>query len=305
MPLLSIVIPAYNEEETVDYVMPELDRVLKPENIDFEVIFVDDGSQDSTFKKIKEMSGTYGNVQGYRFSRNFGKEAAIWAGFKQISGNCCVVMDCDLQHPPKTIVKMYRLWENGYEIVEGIKARERGMKLSNLFYRIISALSGIDMHSSSDFKLLDRRVVRNLLQFTERNTFFRGLSFWVGFRSAQVEYQVSMRRSGKTKWSFIGLTKYAISNIVGFSTLPMQLVTGMGILTLLASIVLAIHTLIKYFSGNSLEGFTTVILLLLFIGGGIMISLGIIGLYIAKIYDEVKHRPRFIISESTHGYSVE
>jgi len=302
--MLSIIIPAYNEESAVVHVLPALHRVLDSENIQFEVIFIDDGSKDKTFDKITGLSKESENVHGYRFSRNFGKESAIWAGLEKVSGDCCVVMDCDLQHPPDLIPKMYRLWEEGYEIVEGVKSN-RGKEsffyktFSKLFYRLIGGLSGLNMHSSSDFKLLDKRVVAELLQLNERNTFFRGLSFWVGFNSTTTEFDVAERHYGKTKWSLFSLFKYAINNIIGFSAAPLQIVTGVGVLLIISFIILLIQTLAKYFLGYSLEGFTTVIILLLLIGGSLMISLGIIGMYIAKIYDEVKSRPRFIIKDST------
>lgn len=309
MSLLSIIIPAYNEAESIEHIAPELHRVLDEVNIRFEIIFIDDGSTDDTYEKIKEQSKKASNIHGYRFSRNFGKESAICAGLQKINGDCCIVMDSDLQHPPGTIPKMYRLWEEGYEIVEGIKAH-RGKEsvinklFSGMFYKIISSMSGFDMKTSSDFKLLDKRVVNELLQLKERNAFFRGLSFWVGFRSAKVEYNVAPRQYGKTKWNILSLSKYAIGNIVNFSAKPLQLVTGIGVILITASFVLIIQTIVRYFLGYSLEGFTTIILLLLLIGGGLMISLGIIGLYIAKIYDEVKQRPRFIISESTGNSDI-
>jgi len=166
--MLSIIIPAYNEEESIDYVAPSLHNVLDLENIQFEVIFIDDGSTDNTFSKIQEQTDSAENIRGYRFSRNFGKEAAIWAGLQKAKGDCCVVMDCDLQHPPEVIPKMYHLWEEGYEIVEGVKSH-RGKEpivhkvFSKTFYRLITALSGLDMQTSSDFKLLDKRVVEELL----------------------------------------------------------------------------------------------------------------------------------------------
>ncbi len=303
MPLLSIVIPAFNEEESLEHVVPALRLALGAHKIDFEVIFIDDGSSDSTYEKIKRQSGAAANVRGYRFSRNFGKEAAIWAGLREARGDCCVVMDCDLQHPPELLPEMFRLWESGYEVVEGVKKRREGSlayKLfSGAFYRVISRLSGLDMHNSSDFKLLSKRVVNELLELKERNAFFRGLSFWVGFNSTKIEYETSARKYGKTKWNFLKLSKYAVNNIAGFSSSPLQLVTGIGIALLAGSAAMMVQSLIRFFSGRALEGFTTVILLLLLIGGGIMISLGIIGVYIAKIYDEVKNRPRYIISETT------
>ena len=304
MPLLSIVIPAYNEEESIDCVISTLRRVLNSENISFEVIFIDDGSLDSTYEKITVQSTSADNIRGYRFSRNFGKEAAIWAGLQMAHGDCCIIMDCDLQHPPEVLPRFYSLWKEGYEIVEGVKKNRGNESLlykffSKFFYRLIAVLSGLDMCASSDFKLLDKRVVGTLLQLNERNTFFRGLSYWVGFRSVKTEYEVAPRCSGSTKWSFFKLFKYALNNITGFSTAPLQLVTFVGSILIAASAILSIQTLARYFFGHTLEGFTTIILLILLIGGHLMISLGLIGLYIAKIYEEVKNRPRFIISEST------
>jgi dolichol-phosphate mannosyltransferase len=306
MPLLSIVVPAYNEENAIEYVVPALSEVLMPRNVEFEVIFVDDGSTDATFAKIAQIAETDHRVHGFRFSRNFGKEAAIWAGLEKASGDCVVVMDADLQHPPETVPQMWELWSEGFEVVEGVKgkrAKEFFLRrlFARIFYGIISSLSGLDMHTSSDFKLLDRRVVNELLQFKERNAFFRGLSFWVGFRATKIEYQTAPRKQGKSKWGFGQLTKYAFNNILGFSTAPMQIVSIIGIVLLLSSLALGIQTLVRYFQGNAVEGFTTVILLLLLIGGALMISLGIIGLYIAKIYEEVKGRPRYIISETTES----
>jgi len=304
MPLLSIVVPAYNEEESIEYVVPALKKALTPEDIAFEVIFVDDGSSDCTFHKIKEQSEMTDNVCGCRFSRNFGKEAAIWAGLERAKGDCCIVMDCDLQHPPDLLPKMYRLWEEGYEIVEGVKS-SRGKEspvyklFSVIFYGLMTALSGLNMRVSSDFKLLDKRVVETLIKLKERNTFFRGLSYWVGFRSVKVEFEVASRQHGRTKWSFFKLIKFALNNIIGFSTAPLQLVTVIGSILIIISIALGIQTLVRFLIGQALEGFTTIILLLLLVGGGLMISLGIIGLYIAKIYEEVKNRPRYIISETT------
>jgi glycosyltransferase involved in cell wall biosynthesis len=304
MPLLSIVIPSYNEEESLEYVAPAIHEVLDSEGIKFEIVFVDDGSSDLTYAKIRALSSSAENIRGLRLSRNFGKEAAIWAGLQHAKGDCCVVMDCDLQHPPAVLAKMYRLWESGYEVVEGVKSH-RGAEskvysfFSDIFYRVITVLSGFDMRTSSDFKLLDRRVINELMQFKERNTFFRGLSFWVGYRSTKLEYQVAPRHHGNSKWGIIKLVKYAINNVLGFSTAPMQLVTLVGGGLIAVSMVLGVQTLVRFLWGYALEGFTTVIMLLLLIGGSLMISIGIIGLYIAKIYDEVKGRPRFIVSEST------
>ena len=214
------------------------------------------------------------------------------------------MMDCDLQHPPEVIPEMYRLWQDGYEVVEGIK-KSRGKESilhgmsAGLFYGIMSRMMRMDMRSSSDFKLLDRKVVNVLLGLGERNTFFRALSFWAGFRAAKVEYEVQERAFGSSKWSFRSLVRYAVSNVTSFSTIPLQMVTVMGMVSIIFSVILALQTLVKYLTGTAVEGFTTVILLILIIGGFIMISLGIIGHYLARIYEEVKGRPRYIIRSRT------
>ncbi|MCM1568165.1 MAG: glycosyltransferase family 2 protein, partial [Roseburia sp.] len=278
--------------------------LLTQYEIDYELVFISDGSVDGTFREIEKAAAENSRIKGAQFSRNFGKEAGIFAGLELATGDAIVVMDCDLQHPPQVIPKMWKLWQEGAEIVEGIKSG-RGKetvfyKLSaGLFYKIMSKLIKMDMSASSDFKLLDRKVVNVLLALPERNTFFRALTFWSGFRTASVEYEVQERRYGTSKWSFMSLMSYAISNATSFSTLPLQLVTVMGAISILFSAVLAVQTLVKYLTGTAVEGFTTVILLVLIIGGFIMLSLGIIGHYIARIYEEVKGRPKYIISRVT------
>ena len=304
MPILSIVMPAYNEEKMIMKAANSISQLLEKEQINWEILFVNDGSKDNTWQEIQRASQELSNVRGISFSRNFGKEAAILAGIEHAKGDCCVVMDCDLQHPPETVIEMYRLWEDGFEIVEGVK-KSRGQegKIKSLFtkgfYRLINQATGFDMSTSSDFKLLDRKVVDAYLKLPERKLFFRALSFWLGYKSIVVEFEVQDRVEGETKWSYFSLIKYAINNITSFSTAPMQLITIIGILFFIFAIVLSIQSLVNFLSGHSLEGFTTVILLLLGIGSVLMISLGIIGYYISKIYEEVKRRPRYIVSVKT------
>lgn len=304
MALLSIVLPAYNEKPNIAEAADTLSKLLQENHIDYELIFISDGSTDGTFEEILKVSEQNLHVKGAEFSRNFGKEAGIFAGLELAGGDAVIVMDCDLQHPPEVIPQMWKLWQNGAEVVEGIKSDRGkeglGYKLSaGLFYKLMSRLVQMDMNSSSDFKLLDRKVVDVLLGLPERNTFFRALTFWAGFRTESVSYEVQERKHGKSKWSFVSLMKYAITNATSFSTLPLQLVTVMGVVSILFSVVLAIQTMVKYLSGMAVEGFTTVILLILIIGGFLMLSLGIIGHYIARIYEEVKGRPRYIISKTT------
>ena len=310
MALLSIVLPAYNEEQNIGNTASVLSALLAENAIEYELIFISDGSRDGTYEEIVKVARENPRVKGAEFSRNFGKEAGIFAGLELTGGDAVIVMDCDLQHPPSVIPEMWRLWQEGAEVVEGIKtARGReslGHKLSaGLFYKIMSCLIKMDMNASSDFKLLDRKVVDVLLALPERNTFFRALSFWAGFRTEAVHYEVQERQFGESKWSFLSLMRYAISNATSFSTLPLQLVTVMGLVSILFSVVLAVQTLVRFLMGTSVEGFTTVILLILIIGGFLMLSLGIIGHYIARIYEEVKGRPKYIIIKVTDNVKGE
>ena len=300
--MLSVIIPAYNEELSVERAYYTISEILEKAQIDNEIIFIDDGSTDTTYEKIKNLADKEKNISGLHFSRNFGKEAAISAGLASANGDCAVVIDCDLQHPPEKIIEMYRLWEQGYEIVEGIK-KERGdeKKMHSLgakfFYSAISRMAGFDMANSSDFKLLDRKVIDVINKMPERG-FFRAISYWVGYKKTTVEFDVKERVDGESKWSTKGLVKYAFSNISSFSTAPMQIVTALGVIMLIISVIFGVWALIDKIIGRALEGMTTVIIITIFIGSIIMISLGIIGYYIARIYEEIKGRPKYIISST-------
>ena len=301
---LSIVIPAYNEGGNVNTAAEAIFAVTDREGIDAAIYFVDDGSKDDSWERICALAGSSGRVHGVRFSRNFGKEAAIFAGLEAAAGDCCAEMDCDLQHPPETLVQMYRLWLNGAEVVEGVK-KSRGREgllykaMTKLFYGMMSSATKSDMSRASDFKLLDRRAVDSILQLPERNTFFRALSAWVGYRTALVEFDVQPRTAGQSKWSRLSLIRYAVDNITSFTTKPLLFILILGTLFLLLALVLGVICLVQYFSGRALGGFTTVILIDLIIGSIMMISLGILGVYVGKIYEEVKARPRYIVAETT------
>lgn len=302
MPTISVILPSYNEEENICRAAERLGAVLAPEGVSWELVFVNDGSKDETWNRIREAAADDPHVTGVSFSRNFGKEAAIMAGLACAKGDCCVVMDCDLQHPPETVVEMLHKWQEGYEVVEGVK-RSRGTEsrfhglMAGTFYKIMSSATKIDMSRASDFKLMDRKAVDAILSLPEKNAFFRALSSWVGFKTTSVAFDVRDREAGTSKWSSRSLVKYAIRNISSFSSAPLQIVTVSGIITLLLAIIMGIQTLVRYFSGTAVEGFTTVILLILLIGSLLMISLGIIGYYLARIYEEMKNRPRYLISE--------
>lgn len=301
--MLSVVIPAYNEEKMIETTANTITDILNKENIDFELIFVDDGSKDNTWSEIERISQTNKKVRGVHFSRNFGKDPAVFAGLEYVKGDCCVVMDCDLQHPPIKIVEMYRYWQDGYEVVEGIKedrGKESGLHkfAANTFYRLMSGATADDMAASSDFKLLDRKVVDALNQLPEKQAFFRALSFWVGFKKATVTYKVQERTVGESKWSTKSLIKYAIRNLGSFSAAPLHIITWLGILMMIVAIVFSVVSLVQKISGQAVAGFTTVIILVLFASSIIMISLGIIGYYIARIFEELKGRPKYIVSKT-------
>jgi dolichol-phosphate mannosyltransferase len=244
-------------------------------------------------------------------TRNFGKEAAISAGLAASHGRACLVIDADLQHPPDLIPQMVRLWrEEGWEVVEGIKSsrgRERQVNRWGawVFYTLLSRLSGYHFLGASDFKLLDRKVVAAWQQMQERNTFFRGMIRWMGFRRIEVPFDVPERLDSMSRWSFFGLVRLAMIALTAFSSLPLQVVTILGSFFLGCSFFFALYALALYFAGKALPGFTTIILLELIIGGVLMVSLGIIGTYVARIYDEAKHRPRYLVASRLESLSLQ
>ena len=285
--MISVVIPAYNEQENIPAAAERLGGILAPLD-DYELIFVDDGSRDGTWELIKQLGETDEHIRGLHFSRNFGKEGAIFAGLKAADGDCVAVIDCDLQHPPELLEKMYTAWKNGAEVVEAIKA-SRGKEgivyklFAKTFYRMMKNSSNIELDGASDYKLMDRKVVDALNEMPERLTFFRALSSWVGFKTVRVEFDVAPRNAGKTKWSFRKLFKYALSSITSFTNVPMHIITWSGILFFIFAVILAVQTIVNFCTGTAADGFSTVILLLLIIGSILMLGIGIIGYYLSKI----------------------
>ena len=301
--MLSVVIPAFNEQEMVPAAAGQIDGILSRAGIPHELIFIDDGSRDATWAEIRAESERRDTVRGVHFSRNFRKEAAIFAGLQAADGDCVAVIDCDLQHPPEKLVEMYRLWEQGVEVVEGVKT-DRGEEslahrvAAKTFYRLISEATHIDMTRASDFKLLDRKAVNVLLSMREKRAFFRALSSWIGFRTAEVPYEVRERAAGESKWSTWLLIKYALSNITAFTSLPLHLITGCGAASFLAALIVGIVSIVRLAMGRVVTGLTGAVILLLFLSGLIMVGLGIIGYYLGNIYMEIQARPRFIVSET-------
>lgn len=306
---ISIVIPVYNEESQICESLRTIHGSLAQSGINHDFVLIDDGSNDSTWFVIKDLSRDIPGINAIRLSRNFGKEAALCAGIDTVKADACIIMDADLQHPPEVIPKMVRLWrDEGFEVVEGVKTirgRERFINKvgASLFYSMLHRLSGFDLDRASDFKLLDVKVISAWRLMNERNTFFRGMSAWVGFNRTSIPFEVADRKYGNSKWSILRLLKLAVTAMTSFSSLPLQIVTFMGIAFFICSFFLGIQTLYKKFAGIAFSGFTTVILLLLIMGSTLMISLGIIGTYIAKIFDEVKYRPRYLVAERLESWS--
>ena len=301
---LSILIPVHNEGDQIAENLSLINAEASKTGLPMEMIAIDDGSTDKTWQVLQRMVERIPGLKALRFSRNFGKEGAICAGLAYSSGQACIVIDSDLQHPPELIPEMVRLWrDEHWDIVEGIKKARGTESLINrigalFFYRTLSGLSGYNLYGSSDFKLLDRKVRDAWLDMRERNTFFRGMVSWLGFRRKQITFSVARRRLTQSRWSFLGLFRLAIVAITAFSSLPLQAVTILGGLFLLCAILFSAYALVMYFAGLAFPGFTTVIILELLIGGVLMVSLGIIGTYIAQIYQEVKYRPRYVVAEA-------
>jgi len=292
--MLTVIMPCFNEGSNIKKAVERTSEVLKKSNISFELLFVDDGSADETWTEIKKQIKENKNVtvKGIRFSRNYGKEAAIQAGLKNASGDCMVLMDCDLQHPPEKIPEMYEKWKEGYEIVEGRK-KNRGKEsafhkfAANIFYGLISKATAVDMAAASDFKLLDQSVVKALGLFKEHCYFFRALSSSIGFKKTQVYFEVEERTEGTSKWNLKSLVRYAINNIAANTNAPLYLPAF-----LLAFLSAAISFLFLLIPGNR-----WIAPIFCFISSIIGLILGIMGYYIGKIFDETKDRPSYIIAE--------
>ena len=302
---ISVVIPVYGEADVLPEVLGALREVVLELDGPCEIIMVDDGSTDDTWSVIQDQAANDPMLRGIRLSRNFGKEAAICAGIETATGRAVVVMDGDLQHPPLLIPEMVRLWrETDADIVEAVKSnrgRERpaaGLG-SRLFYGLLKRLSGFDLAGASDFKLMDRRVCRAYLRMGERGLFFRGMVAWLGFKRVTVYFDVAKRVGGRSKWRFANLFGLATTGLTAFSSSALRVVNLLGAVFFLLAIVLGVRALWVYFTGQPPSGITTVIILQLVIGSFLLFGLGVIGEYIARIYDEVKARPRYLISETT------
>ena len=303
-PFYSIVLPVYKESAHIIEVLTSIRTEMKALGVRFELILVDDGSPDRTWSVLRENAAVFPMMKAIRLSRNFGKEHAMCAGLAAASGDAVIVMDADGQHPPALLPKMIQTWHDSRtDVVDAVKTHRGKESIfdkssAGLFYRMWNKLSGFDLTGASDFKLLSRRAVDAYLQMEERNVFFRGMTAWLGFTSAKVPFEVVPRGSGTSNWSVLKRVRLAIDGISGFSALPLHFVTMAGAVFLFFSVIFGIYTLALQLSGRSITGFATVILLLLVIGSLLMISLGIIGIYLARIYEEIKRRPRYVVAQT-------
>ena len=303
-PLVSVVIPLYNEGGNLRGFLSDLKAALDKTGCPFELILIDDGSPDDTWKVISDEAEMLPVIRAVRLSRNFGKELALCAGLERARGDAIVLMDGDGQHPPALLPDMLRLWKTtGADIVEAVKLKRGPESLSGklgalLFYIVLNKLSGFDLRGASDFKLMNRKAINAWLEMQERNVFFRGMTAWLGFTTVRIPFEVARRAAGKSSWSYLKRLRLAVTGMTAFSSFPLQLITLAGALFFIFAVVLGAQTLYLKLAGRSVSGFATVILLELIIGSSLMISLGIVGEYLARIYEEVKGRPRYVVTHS-------
>ena len=303
---LCIVVPVHNEADVLPDTLPTILRTAADAapGVRIRMVAVDDGSTDATATVLERLAETHPAIEPIGFTRNFGKEAAIHAGLchalAATEADVFVVIDADLQHPPALIGEMLDRWRAGYDVVEASK-RDRGAEpplrrwAALHFYRAFSRLSGVALEGDTDFKLLDRRVVEEVVQLGERTRFFRGIVRWLGHPTAQIVFDVAPRAGGVSGWSLLGLARYAWRNLTAYSSAPLGLVTAFGAVGLGFGVLLAAKAVFDKLAGKALTGFSTVILLQILFGSLILLSLGIIGSYIARIYDELKRRPLYVL----------
>jgi len=300
--LVSVVIPAHNEATGIERTINEIERVLDGCDIVYELIIVDDGSRDGTFEKVVELETSHKDLKGIQFSRNFGKEAALLAGLKASNGDAVITMDADLQHPPKLIPELLAKWKEGFQVVHGVK-RDRLNDCALVRWRamafnyLVGLLGGISVQHASDFKLLDRIAVNAVVgQLPETQRFYRGLTRWIGFRQTEIPFSVEVRNDGKGKWSMPSLFDLATTALVSFTSAPLRIISVLGLFTLILGVIIAGDALLSWFQGKARSGYTTIVCSVLIIGSFIMISLGIVGEYMAKIYEEIKRRPSYLVT---------
>lgn len=308
MKKIEIIVPCYNEQECVSLLYERVNEVAKTmPGYKTSLLFVDDGSSDKTMVEIKKLVELSGNdtVKYISFSRNFGKESAIYAGLKNSTGDIVILMDADLQHPPEIIPKMLEKIEEGFDCCGARRVTRSGeplirSALSRVFYKSMKKLTGMELvQGGSDFRMMTRNVVKAIISLNERERFTKGIFSWVGFETFWLEYENVKRAAGNTKWSFVGLLKYAISGFMAFATTPLRAAIYLGFFIDICSLFYGIYFLIAVLNDHSARtGYATMVLLLMFFSGTIILLLGVIGEYLARIYIEIKHRPIYLEKES-------
>ncbi len=304
MELLSIVVPCFNEEEVIETTYDQLRLTLSELNMDTEIIFVNDGSQDNTMSILKNLAKQFENVKIISFSRNFGHQIAITAGMDYAQGSAIVVIDADLQDPAEVILAMVEKWKQGFEVVYGKRIERKGENIfkkasAKIFYRVLQKLTDESMPTDvGDFRLIDRKVSDALKEMPERSRYVRGLVAWLGFKTASVEFVRKPRFAGKTKYSFAKMIKLALDGIFSFSYKPLKIATFLGgMISLMSLFYLLFVVQQRIFTNNTISGWASIMAVLLFLSGTILIVLGIIGEYIARIYEEVKARPIYVVED--------
>lgn len=302
---VTILIPCYNEEASLPLLYDKLVELGNDARYTWEFLFINDGSKDGSLAVLKDLAENDTRVKFISLSRNFGKENAMLAGFDFATGDCMIIMDADLQHPPMLIPEMLRLWEDGYEDVYARrKDRETDSwmrrKLSEHYYRLLQKVSNVDiLQNVGDFRLLDRKCINALKQLRETERYTKGMYCWIGFNKTELEYEVAERIAGKSSFSYRKLVKLAVNGFTSYTTAPLRISAYVGLAVSLLSFVLMLIFLIKaLIYGDPVQGFPTLITVILFLGGVQLLSLGIIGEYLGKVFNETKHRPAYIISES-------
>ncbi len=299
--LLSVVAPAYNEVELIETFVQRIFAALA--DYTFELIIVDDGSSDGTAEALDTLADADRRLRVVHLSRNFGHQAALTAGLEHAIGDAVAMIDADLQDPPELIPKMVEQWESGSDVVYAVRREREGettfkLATASWFYKLFNKLAQVDLESNSgDFRLLDRRALDALLTMTERSRFLRGMTVWVGFTQTAVPYERGPRSAGETKYTFRKMVRFSLDAITSFSHLPLQLSTYLGLLFAGIAFVAIPIVLGLKIAGSYLPGFGTITIILLLIGGMVMIALGVIGEYVGRIYDEVKHRPLYIVRD--------
>lgn len=306
---ISVIVPCFNEESVIEETNKRLVSVLSQiQDFTYEIIYVNDGSKDNTLSIIKTLASQNHCVKVLSFSRNFGHQSAVTAGLENASGDCTVIIDADLQDPPEVIVQMIDLWKNGYEVVYAVRKERKGETFFKLitakaFYRTLRYLSDVQIPlDTGDFRLMDKKVVIALNSLKEKNRFIRGLVAWLGFKQIGLEYEREARYSGSTKYTFKKMIRFAIDGLLSFSHKPLRIALNLGFIsTFLAFSVLGYVLVASYLEPSSvIRGWTSLFVGILFLGGVQLICIGILGEYLARIYDEVKNRPTYIVSEKVN-----